>query len=154
LGDTPENSLEVTSWKWLHVVGLPVLLGFCYPQQPLRVKGKMELLTDELRRQLPSIRKLHNPADEDRCMIYARFFTLRTGVAFYVAEGEARQSDYLFWGLVTAPQFKFPSRFQITLGQLQTNDWLGQEPCQRDEHFQPALWGAIERTIPNLRRPL
>jgi len=75
----------------------------------------MELLTDELRRQLPLIRKMHNPADENRRMIYAKFFTPHSGVAFFVAEGEQRNSDYLLWGLLIAPQFKFPSRFQITL---------------------------------------
>ena len=114
----------------------------------------MELLTDELRRQLPLIRKIHNPATEDQCMIYARFFTPSSGVVFYVAEGEQRNSDYLLWGLLIAPQFKFPSRFQITLGRLRTKDWLGQEACQRDEHFKPARWGAVERTIPNLHQPL
>ena len=99
----------------------------------------MELLTDELRRQLPLIRKTHNPADEDRRMIYAKFFTPHSGVAFYVAEGEQRDSDCLLWGLLIAPQFKFPSRFQITLDRLQTTDWLGQEPCQRDENFKPTF---------------
>ena len=114
----------------------------------------MELLTDELLRQLPLIRKIHNLAAEDQCMIYAKLFTPHSGVAFYVAEGEQRNSDYLLWGLLIAPQFKFPSRFQITLGRLQTKDWLGQEPCRRDENFQPTRWGAVERTIPNLRQPL
>ena len=87
-------------------------------------------------------------------MIYAKFFTPRSGVTFFVAEGEPRDADYLLWGLLIAPQFRFPSRFQITLGRLQTEDWLGKEPCQRDEHFQPTRWGAVERTIPNLRVPL
>jgi hypothetical protein len=114
----------------------------------------MELLTDELRQHLPLIRKMHNLADEDRSMIYAKFFTARSGVTFYVAEGEQRSSNYLFWGLLIAPQFKFSSRFQIKLGRLQTNDWLGEEPCQRDENFKPTRWGAIERTVPNPRKRL
>jgi hypothetical protein len=92
-------------------------------------------------KQLPPIRKIHNPAAEDHCIIYAKFFAPKSGVTFYVAEGESRKSDYLFWGLLIAPQFKFPLRFQITLGRLRTTDWLGQEPCQQDEHFQPARWG-------------
>lgn len=114
----------------------------------------MELLTNELRQQLPLIRKIHNPADDGHRMIYARFFTRHTGVTFYVAEGEQRNPDYLLWGLVIAPQFKFPSRFQISVDRLQTGDWLGQEPCQRDETFEPARWAVVERTIPNLRQPL
>src|SRR4051812_454348 len=60
----------------------------------------MELLTDELRLQLPPIRKIHNPAGEDQCMIYAKFLTGSSKVVFYVAEGEVRNSDYLFWGLL------------------------------------------------------
>jgi hypothetical protein len=46
------------------------------------------------------------PADDDR-MIYAKLFTRFTGVTFYVAEGEQRDSEYLFWGMLIAPQFKF-----------------------------------------------
>lgn len=114
----------------------------------------MELFDDELRRQLPLIHKQHNIAHEHMCMIYARLFAPRSGVSFYVAEGEQRGVDYVLWGFVVAPQFKFPSRFQISLSRLQTEDWLGQEPCWRDEDFKPAVWGTVERTIPNLRRPL
>jgi hypothetical protein len=112
----------------------------------------MELLDDELRRRLPPIRKLH-PAEWGQCRIYAKFFTPNSGVSFYVAEGEQRAADYVFWGLVIAPHLKFPLRLEMTLGRLQTNDWLGQEPCQRHNAFQPARWADIERTIPELRRP-
>jgi len=114
----------------------------------------MELLPDELRRQLPVIRKIHVPSNEDQCMIYAKFFTPHSNVTFYVAEGEQRRSDYLLWGLLIAPQFKFPSKFQISLRRLQTTDWVGQEACLRDETFKPAPWGAVACTVANLRRPL
>ena len=114
----------------------------------------MELLSDDLRRKLPAIRKIHNPVADDQCMIFAKLFTPTSGVTFYVAEGQPRGSDYLLWGLLIAPEFKFPLRFQMTVGRLQTKDWLGQEPCQRDHDFQPARWGAVERTVTNFRRPL
>jgi hypothetical protein len=52
------------------------------------------------------------------------------------------------------PYLKFPSKFQITAGRLLTRDWLGKEPCQRDEQFKPAYWQTVERTIPTLRKPL
>ena len=129
------------------------MFDFCYFHSHLRGED-MELLIDELRQQLPPIRKIHNPADDGLCMIYARFLTSSFDVTFYVAEGELRNSDYVFWGLLIAPQFKFPSKFQITLGRLQTKDWLGQEPCRRDENFQPARWEAVQRTIANLKRPV
>src|SRR5437762_9502009 len=89
----------------------PVVTGmfdFCYFHSHLRGED-MELLIDELRQQLPPIRKIHNPADDGLCMIYARFLTSSFDVTFYVAEGELRNSDYVFWGLLIAPQFKFPS---------------------------------------------
>jgi hypothetical protein len=76
----------------------------------------MELLPDELRRQLPPIREIHS--DEGQCMIYAKLFTF-SGVAFYVAEGEQRGADYLLWGWLIAPQFRFSSRFQIPLSRLE-----------------------------------
>ena len=114
----------------------------------------MTLLDDDLRRQLPPIRKFHNPADDEQRMIFAKVFAPKSGVAFYVAEGEPRNLDYMFWGLLITPQFKFPLRFQITVSRLQTKDWVGQEPCRRDEKFRAARWEAVERTIPNLRRPL
>ena len=120
------------------------------------LKGPLEvgLLTEELRRQLPPIRKTRHLVAEDSCMIHARFFTANTGVVFYVAEGEPRESDYLFWGLLIVPRFNFPSRFQLMRSQLESADWLGQEPCQRDESFQPTIWKIIERTILYSQRPV
>jgi hypothetical protein len=110
----------------------------------------MELLPDELRQQLPPIREIH--PDEGQCIIYAKLFTY-SGVAFYVAEGEQRGEAYLLWGLLIAPQFKFSSRFQISLSRLEGSNWLGKERCKRDEDFKPARWEALERAIPNLRQP-
>ena len=112
----------------------------------------MELLDNELRRQLPTIRKIHS--NEWEYMIYAKLHTRSTGVAFYVAEGEQRGCNYVLWGFLIAPEFKFPSKFQITVDRLSTSDWLGKEPCRRDENFKPAHWGTVERTIPILRQPL
>ena len=66
----------------------------------------MELLPDELRQQLPSIHKFHNPSDQAHTMIYARFFTINSGVTFYVAEGEQGKADYLFWGLLVTPSLR------------------------------------------------
>ena len=111
----------------------------------------MDLLTDELRRQLPMIHKHRNLGEEEFYMIYAKFFAVSSGVAFYVAEGELRKGEYTFWGFLITRQFKFPSRFQITLGRLQSADWVGGDPCQRDETFQPDRWGAIRCTLPDLR---
>src|SRR5262245_10456521 len=87
-------------------------------------------------------------------MIYAKLYTKSTGVAFYVAEGGQRGHDYVVWGMLVAPQFKFASKFQISLGKLSSSDWLGKEPCERREDFKPALWGNIERSISVLRQPL
>ena len=108
---------------------------------------EVELLTKVLRRQLPPICRSRYLPDEDSRMIHARFFTPNSGVVFYVAEGEPRGSDYLFWGLLVVPQFRFPSRFQLMRSQLTSQDWLGQEPCQRDESFQPTVWSTIKPTI-------
>src|ERR1044072_4017043 len=104
----------------------------------------MELLPDELRQELPLIRKVHDSGNESQCIIYARLFTPHTGVNFYLAEGEQGQSDYLLWGLLISPQFKIFLPFQIGLSQLRSSDWLGLEPCRRDEGFKPACWGVIE----------
>ena len=131
--------------------GLTLVADSAIPKAS-RKNGEMELLPDELRRQLPLIRKQHNHADEDFCMISVKFFTPHSGVSFYVAEGEQRHSDYVLWGFLVTPQLTFPSRFQITLGRLKTGDWLGGEPCERDENFKPARWGAIKRTLRNLRQ--
>jgi hypothetical protein len=96
---------------------------------------------------LPLIRTWHT----ESCMIYAKFYTLHSGVTFYVAEGEQRDLDYLFWGLLIVPQFKFPLRLELTLSQLQTTDWVGQEPYQRDETFLSARWGIIRCGFPGFR---
>jgi len=114
----------------------------------------MELLDEELRRTLPWIRKFHNSADDEQRMVFAKFFARRTDASFYVAKGEQRHTDYVLSSLLITPQYKFPLRFQITLGQLRTEEWLGEERRERDYGFQPATWGAVERTIPPMRRPL
>jgi hypothetical protein len=75
-------------------------------------------------------------------------------MTFYVAEGQQWGRDYLLWGLLIAPQFKFPLRFQIPLSRLESSNWFGKEPCRRDEDFKPARWEVVERTIPNLHQPL
>jgi hypothetical protein len=115
--------------------------------QSLEGTIEAELLTEELRRQLPPIRQSRYLADEDSRMIHARFFTANSGVVFYVAEGEPRELDYMFWGLLIVPQFKFPLRCQLMRSQLESTDWLGQEACQRDESFQRAIWRIIKPTI-------
>ena len=60
----------------------------------------MELLPDEFRRQLPPILKIHNLATEGNVKIYFKLFTRRTGVTFYVAEGEQRGADRLRFTLL------------------------------------------------------
>ena len=67
----------------------------------------MELLSDELRQQLPPIRRFHGAFDQDH-MIHAKFLTPHSGVTFYVAEGEQRAGDYVFWGPLIAPRVLIP----------------------------------------------
>ena len=115
----------------------------------------MELLPEELRKQLPRIRGLDSPPLDAYRMIYARLFTEHTGVSFYVAEGQPGEDpEYLLWGLLIAPQYKFPLRLLIRLSQIEGSDWLGGEPCRRDENFVPARWELVERNIGNLHPPL
>ena len=64
----------------------------------------MELLTEELRKVLPPI--YSQEADLDP-IVYARFVLPGTNWAWHVAEGEAQEKDFLFFGYVVGPETEF-----------------------------------------------
>ena len=57
----------------------------------------MQLLTDELRAQLPALYSQENESD---AMVYAKFFTPWTGWTWLVTEGSEEEDDFIFFGYV------------------------------------------------------
>ena len=64
----------------------------------------MKLLTDELRRRLPT---LYSQEAEAEPTVYAKFFMPGTGWTWYVTEGGEQDGDFLFFGFVVGFESEF-----------------------------------------------
>ena len=57
----------------------------------------MQLLTEELRAQLPPLYAQENKQDP---IVHAKFFTPWTGWTWFVTEGSQKEDDFIFFGYV------------------------------------------------------
>jgi hypothetical protein len=89
----------------------------------------MQLLTDELREQLPP---LYAQEKEKDPMVYAKFFTPWTGWTWYVTEGSQEESDFIFFGYVIglAKEWGY-----FSLNELQSVRGPGGLTIERDLYF-------------------
>lgn len=91
----------------------------------------MELLTAELRAQLPALYAQEKETDP---MVYAKFFTPWSDWTWFVMEGQQDDGDFIFFGLVCG--------FERELGYFSLNELqeLGGPfglTVERDLHFTP-----------------
>jgi len=91
----------------------------------------MELLTNELRAQLPALYAQESEADP---MVHAKFFTPWSDWTWYVTEGQQDDEDFIFFGLVCG--------FERELGYFSLNELQGARGpgglrVERDLHFTP-----------------
>ena len=99
----------------------------------------MELLTEELRAQLPGIyAQTENPDP----MVYARFFTPDAGWTWYVIEGQEDEDDFTFFGYVKGHCLELG---YFSLKELQSVSGPMKLPIERDLHFEPAPWSEVKK---------
>ena len=89
----------------------------------------MELLTPELRANLPPLYSQETAADP---IVHAKFFTPDSNWTWYVTEGEAEEDDFRFFGYVCGMEEEWG---YFVLSELESvRDPLGL-PIERDLHF-------------------
>ena len=103
----------------------------------------MELLTEELKQQLPALYTQENEKDP---MVYCKFFDPTGSWTWYATEGEETDSgDFLFFGLVVGFDAELG---YFTLSQLQTakKDLRGIQslPIERDLYFTPCRLSKVK----------
>ena len=103
----------------------------------------MQLLTDELRQQIPKLYSQENVKPDDQT-VYARFFfpAGRWGWTWFVTEGDSRDDDYIFFGFVVGD---FDEWGYFSLNELESINIRGLT-VERDLYFKPGKFlDVIER---------
>ena len=91
----------------------------------------MELLTDELRAQLPA---LYGQENESDAMIHAKFFTPWTGWTWFVTEGSQQEDDFIFFGYVIDLESEWG---YFSLNELESVRGPAGLTIERDLYFTP-----------------
>src|SRR5689334_20152871 len=99
----------------------------------------MQLLTDELRAQLP---RLYGQEGREDPTIYAKFFTPDSNWTWFVTEGQQEDEDFIFFGWVNGHCLEAG---YFSLNELQEARGPMGLPIERDLHFEPAPWSEVKR---------
>jgi hypothetical protein len=101
----------------------------------------MELLTDELRAELPP---LYAQEGCDDPMVYIKFFTPDANWTWFVTEGELDEDgkEFLFFGYVNGLCLEAG---YFSLDELQSIRGPLKLPIERDVQFSPALWSEVQQ---------
>ncbi len=99
----------------------------------------MELLTDELRAQLPKLYSQEHVTDP---IIHVKFFTPDSNWTWFVTEGSPENCDFIFFGYVIgqAEEWGYFSLNALTDARGPTG-----LPIERDLHFKPGPWSEVEK---------
>ena len=102
----------------------------------------MQLLTKELREQIPALYTQENEIDP---MVYIKYFDPVGSWTWYVTEGEERDGDFLFFGLVIGFEAELG---YFTLGELETAkdrvSGIQAMPIERDLYFTPCRLSEVK----------
>lgn len=99
----------------------------------------MQLLTEELRAQLPGI---YAQADNPDPTVHAKFFTPDAGWTWFVTEGQETEEDFTFFGYVNGHCLELG---YFSLKELLLARGPMKLPIERDLHFEPAPWSKVKR---------
>ena len=91
----------------------------------------MQLLTEELRRQLPP---LYSQEPHSNPMVYAKFFTPDSNWTWWVTEGSPEEDNFRFFGYVHGQADEWGS---FLLSELESARGPLGLPIERDLGFQP-----------------
>ena len=109
-----------------------------------KMKGgdDMQLLTKELRKQIPALYSQENEIDP---VCYVKYFDPVGSWTWYVTEGEKRDGDFLFFGFVIGFDAELG---YFTLNQLETAKkgatGIKALPIERDLYFTPCRLSKVK----------
>ncbi len=98
----------------------------------------MELLTEELRKQLPPLYSQEHVTDP---MVICKFFHPLSNMTWYAIEGSAEGDDFIFFGWVHSD---FPELGYFSLNEMQEVQVMGLG-IERDEHFTPKKLSEVKK---------
>ena len=99
----------------------------------------MQLLTKELRAQLPKLYEQEGSSDPT---VYAKFFTPDSGWTWYVTEGQEDDGNFRFFGYVVG----FESEWgYFVLSELQAARGKLGLPIERDLYFTPCPFSTVQQ---------
>ncbi len=91
----------------------------------------MQLLSDELRAQLPPLYSQEKDKDP---MVYAKFFMPDSNWTWYATEGEQQNGDFIFFGYVIGQEREWG---YFSLNELSAAHGPWGLPVERDLYFDP-----------------
>jgi hypothetical protein len=91
----------------------------------------MQLLTDELRKELPP---LYAQKDDKDPTVYVKFFTPDSNWTWYATEGEQQDDDFIFFGYVIGQESEWG---YFALNELSAARGPWGLPIERDLYFSP-----------------
>lgn len=91
----------------------------------------MQLLTDELRAQLPALYAQENEKDP---MVYLKLFTPWAGWTWFITEGSQEEDDFIFFGFVIGQEKEWG---YTSLRELESVRGPGGLTIERDLYFTP-----------------
>ena len=98
----------------------------------------MELLTEELRKQLPPLYSQENVKDP---MVICKFFHPLSNMTWYAIEGSPEGGDFIFFGWVHSDQ---PELGYFSLNEMQEVKVL-ELGIERDLHFTPKRLSEVKK---------
>lgn len=98
----------------------------------------MQLLTEELRAQLPPLYSQENVADP---IVHAKFFTPDSSWTWYATEGQDDEGDFRFFGYVVGLESEWG---YFVLSELESVRGPLGLPIERDLYFKPRPFSEID----------
>jgi hypothetical protein len=99
----------------------------------------MQLLTEELRRELPALYSQEHVSDP---VVQVKFFTPDSNWTWYATEGQPQGDDFIFFGYVVGQEREWG---YFTLAEMESARGPFGLPIERDLCFTP---GPFSRTAP------
>lgn len=102
----------------------------------------MQLLTEELRAQLPKLYEQENVSDP---IVHIKFFTPDSNWTWFVTEGQEEDDDFRFFGYVIGMEAEWG---YFLLSELQAARGPLRLPIERDLYFEPCPFSTLPGVKP------
>jgi hypothetical protein len=82
--------------------------------------------------------------DVGKVEVWALYKSTDAKTMFYVAQGEYKDSEWIYWGYAVLPGRGYPVPLPVTLTGLALGTWVGKVKCKLDEDFTKGPWLAFK----------